>query len=243
MVLVNNLGTWTGQLFNSESTNTGAYSPFFTFTLNPDGTLSAENQNTGSDSTNNATSEVNNDTDISLNNNGNITNNVLIDANTGNNSASRNTGNASIQTGDVNVAANILNILNNNFMGSRFAITIVNVFGGFFGNIRQGDSIGVANVQPQESIAITPTATTKSFGSGTGSLGSGSSSSGTAEQNSDSNQNALVLSSNSGSDSDLAVARFAAKPGLFDDLKLQYLLLPVIFGVLFTLSRRVLARR
>jgi hypothetical protein len=119
MVLVNNLGTWTGQLFDTGESG-GAYSPFFTFTISPDGSLTASNQDTGADSTNEASTNVENDTDIAVNNTGTLVNNVMIDANTGDNSASYNTGSGSITTGDASIAANIVNVLNNIFKMSRW---------------------------------------------------------------------------------------------------------------------------
>jgi len=130
MVLVNNLGTWTGQIWGFDST--GVASPFFAFEIGDDGAFNAI---TGAGSTNNATVTNNSDTDITMNNNATLTNNIYINANTGNNSATMNTGNGTISTGDVNVAANIVNILNNNFLASKFVLTIVNVFGSWTGDI------------------------------------------------------------------------------------------------------------
>jgi hypothetical protein len=133
MVLVNNLGEWSGQIWGLDSTGTA--SPFFTFAIGEDGAFNAV---TGADSTNNASTETNNDTDIAVNNTGNLTNNIYINANTGGNSASMNTGSGNISTGDVNVAANVVNMLNNNFIAGKFVLTIVNVFGSFLGDIFPG---------------------------------------------------------------------------------------------------------
>jgi hypothetical protein len=129
LVLVNNMGTWTGQLMGLDVN--GVASPFFEFVVGPDGSLMAVNDRTGADSTNNAASTTNSSTDIAVNNQGSVNNNIVIN----HNSATRNTGDASIKTGDVNVAANVMNILNNTFIGQKMVITIVNVFGGFFGNV------------------------------------------------------------------------------------------------------------
>lgn len=249
MVLVNNLGTWTGQLFGGDASS-GVYSPFFTFTINPDGSLSASNQNTGADSTNNANTNVSNDTDITVNNTATLANNVMIDANTGGNSASKNTGSGIIKTGDVNVAANIVNMINNNFVGGRFILTIVNVFGSFLGNIRQ-ETAGAADitVSPDESIAISPSGVASSPNPGLKhgptqgglfSLGAANSASGE-----NSNSNALVLGANDNSSGpgDFSIARFSADPSLFDGFKLEYLLIPLFAGVLVTFIRRALIRR
>ena len=130
MVLINNLGDWSGQIWGLDGT--GAASPFFTFAIGDDGAFNAV---TGADSHNNATVNNNNDTDITMVNNANLTNNVYINTNTGGNSASMNTGSGSINTGDINIAANIVNILNNNFLAGRFVLTIVNVFGSWTGDI------------------------------------------------------------------------------------------------------------
>ena len=133
MVLVNNLGEWGGQIWGFDSS--GVASPFYTFAIGDGGELTAINGFTGAGSENNASSTSNNNTNTLLNNNTSLTNNIYINANTGNNSASMNTGSGSIKTGNVNVAANIVNLINNNFLAGRFVLTIVNVFGGFFGNI------------------------------------------------------------------------------------------------------------
>ena len=239
MVLVNNMGTWTGQLFDTGSAG-GAYSPFFTFSLGPDGSLSASNQNTGAGSDNEAATNIDNDTDIAITNTASVTNNVRIDASTGGNSASKNTGSGSITTGDANIAVNIVNMLNNIFLSGRFALTIVNIFGSFTGGIYEGNNVGNVEVGSHESIAITPNATTTYSNQplapiGTG-IGSGSSSSG---GNGDS---ALVLGVGSGDSEPGSITRFSADPGLFDGFKLEYLIFPVIFGIVFTFIRRALVR-
>jgi len=248
MVLVNNLGTWDGQLFGGDASS-GIYSPFFTFTINPDGSFSASNDTTGADSTNNAATTVSNDTDIAINNTATLTNNVTLDANTGGNSASKNTGNGTIQTGDVNVAANIVNLLNNNFVGGRFILTIVNVFGSFLGNVRQ-ETAGAADitVDPNESIAISPNNLASSPNPG---LQSGSklsysvSNSQGAGSTSDKNNSSSLVAGISGGSSggNPSTAYFGADPGIFDGFKLYYLLIPVFAGVLGTFIRRALQRR
>ena len=237
MVLVNNMGTWTGQLFDT-SNNSGAYSPFFTFTVSPDGSLAATNQNTGADSNNEAASSVDSETDITITNTATLTNNVTIDANTGGNSASKNTGDGAIKTGDVAVAANIMNVLNNIFLGGRFALTIVNIFGSFTGNIINGEAVGAITVDSTESIAISPNQTNSSAAPAilyySSNLNLGSNNPNTDEDS----EAALVLGTNRSDP--LPTARFAADRGLLDDFKLIYLIFPAIFGVLFSLSRRAL---
>ena len=245
MVLVNNLGTWNGQLFGGDASS-GIYSPFFTFTINPDGSFSASNDTTGADSTNNAATTVSNDTDIAINNTATLTNNVTLDANTGGNSASKNTGSGTISTGDVNVAANIVNMINNNFVGGRFILTIVNVFGSFLGNIREGTA-GAANitVDPTESIAVSANGIASLPKAGSPKIVAGAiASSANSDSGADSNNNTLVLAANASSNpGNPSTAYFGADPGIFDGFKLYYLLIPVFAGVLGTFIRRALQRR
>ena len=239
MVLINNLGTWTGQLFDTGSAG-GAYSPFFTFSLAPDGSLTASNQDTGTDSTNAANTNIDNDTDIAITNTATITNNVMIDANTGGNSASYNTGSGNIITGDANVTANIVNMFNNIFLGGRFALTIVNIFGTFTGDILQGsDAIGSVIVDQKESIAITPSQTNSSPNSpifyGISNLDLANNG---LDKNEEDNSSALVLAANQADPAPTSV--FNADRGLFDDFKLSFLIFPIVFGIIFSLGKRVL---
>ena len=77
----------------------------------------ATNSNTGADSNNEAGVTINNDVTITSNNNVNINNTISISANTGGNSADKNTGDGSVNTGDINFSVEIVNDLNNNFIG------------------------------------------------------------------------------------------------------------------------------
>jgi len=249
MVLINNLGQWSGQLFGGDSSS-GVYSPFFTFNINPDGSLTATNQNTGAGSDNQASTSVDNDTDIQVSNTGNIVNNVTIDANTGGNSASYNTGNGSIQTGDVNIAVNIVNMLNNTFLSGKFALTIVNIFGSFLGDIYQG-GVGASNITvgANDSIAITPngvSGSNQNYGSSTfGVFGApilGSTVSNAKSETEEESNLILLASENKGGNSFSPIIRFSTDRGLFDDFRLEYLLLPVIIGTLVSLGRRVILR-
>ena len=168
----------------------------------------------------------------------------MIDANTGGNSASYNTGSGNITTGDVNITANIVNMFNNIFLSGRFALTIVNIFGTFSGDILQAsDAIGsVIIVDPKESIAISPNKITSSPNSpifyGVSNLDLGNND---LDKNEKDNSSSLVLAANQSDPTSTSV--FTADRGLFDDFKLSYLVFPVIFGIIFSLSRRVFLRR
>lgn len=93
------------------------------------------NKENGSDSTNtlNSTSTTTNDTFQS--NDAVIENNLILSSNTGENTIKDNTGgDATLTTGDANVAANVVNFANNNLAGN-VIIGFVNIFGDLDGDI------------------------------------------------------------------------------------------------------------
>lgn len=97
--------------------------------------VSLENTGNGADSDNDLSldSTTNNTTDQT--NDATVFNNMTLEADSGNNSASRNTGgDSSIITGDANVAANVLTFANNNFSGN-ILYGVVNIFGDLIGDI------------------------------------------------------------------------------------------------------------
>lgn len=99
------------------------------------GSPSVINTSNGSFSNNNAdvTSQTNNNT--FQNNDASVGNNIILSANTGNNSSSFNTGgNTTIQTGNANVNANSLTFANNNIAGN-VTFGVVNIYGNLTGDI------------------------------------------------------------------------------------------------------------
>jgi uncharacterized repeat protein (TIGR01451 family) len=66
---------------------------------------------------------------------GNIENNILVDASTGNNTANSGSGDAIIKTGDANVSVNVVNILNTNIIGSNWTQIVINVLGDWTGDL------------------------------------------------------------------------------------------------------------
>src|SRR3989338_6554884 len=95
--------------------------------------VSATNSDNGAGSTNDATASSTTTTTETINNEGDIVNNINLEANTGDNQASYNTnGDSSVQTGDANVVANVINTLNTVVDG---VIYTVNIFGDLVGNI------------------------------------------------------------------------------------------------------------
>ena len=91
------------------------------------------NNGVGSDNTANSTNNTNNSTD--QNNIAHVDNNLVLEANSGDNTSSYNTGgDSSITTGDANVNANVLTFANNNFAGN-VIYGVVNIFGDLVGDI------------------------------------------------------------------------------------------------------------
>jgi len=133
IVLVNDNGTWKGTIYGASGDK--ASSEGVQFVVQPDGTVVASNNGNGTASDNNASTNTSNNTSTSQTNNAQVQNNVKINADTGNNSASRNTDGGSVKTGNVNVAASIMNFVNNNFVGQTFRVVLVNVMGKWTGNV------------------------------------------------------------------------------------------------------------
>lgn len=135
-VFINDIGgDWQGQILGAAP---GTY--FYTsdgsiFFVDANGQLVAMNEGNGADSTNNATVNNTNTNTTDITNNGTVVNNINIDANTGDNDASKNTGgDSTITTGDANIVVNVINFINSNFSGRKVVMTLVNVFGSWLGN-------------------------------------------------------------------------------------------------------------
>ncbi|MDQ3099561.1 MAG: hypothetical protein M3Q44_07505 [bacterium] len=175
IVLVNDNGTWKGTIYGGNGKQSA--SEGVNFTVAPDGSVVASNNGNGTESENNAQASSNASKDTTQTNNAKVANNVKINADTGNNSASRNVGGGDVKTGNVNVAASIMNFVNNNFAGKTFRVVMVNVLGKWTGSVvpaghkapaAQGGSnnnavAGVSSattpaptVQPSASLATTP---------------------------------------------------------------------------------------
>lgn len=155
VVLVNDKGTWRGKIVGAEG------SQDIDFVVQPDGTVVATNQANGADSTNQAHTSNTTTENVTQSNSATLQNNVNINADTGNNSASRNTGGDSkVSTGDVNVGASIMNFVNNNFVGKTFRVLLVNVFGEWGGRVRSSNEPATAQNQAPAIGGVTPTSTT-----------------------------------------------------------------------------------
>lgn len=155
LVLINDGGRWIGKLVGSEDGANMAASEGTELRVDENGDVYATNSGNGADSANTTNASVNNSNTTVQNNNANIVNNVNLSGNTGGNTANKNTGgNTNIETGDVNVVANMVNFVNNNISsGGKLFVTVVNVLGdGWLGNFITPDAtkeeIAAADVTP-----------------------------------------------------------------------------------------------
>ncbi|QQG43317.1 MAG: hypothetical protein HYW45_03920 [Candidatus Daviesbacteria bacterium] len=140
LVIINNLGTWVPVLLPPLNIGTqlvldlddlGMNIPSSSETLD----LTAANNLTGSLSSNEASVTLNSETNITNTNVGTIINDVSALASTGGNEASRNTGSATIASGNASILVNTLNFLNTNVIAPSILISIVNVFGSWMGDV------------------------------------------------------------------------------------------------------------
>lgn len=136
LVIVNEAGRWIGRILGSDAGTAYGGSEEFEFFVNEFGEITVLNSGNGSGSINSGSvSQTTNNTLVQIND-AKITNNLDLSANTGGNSASKNTGgDSTIVTGDAKIIANIVNFVNNNIKGTgKLLVTVVNVFGNWFGN-------------------------------------------------------------------------------------------------------------
>ena len=131
IVLVNDAGNWIGKIVGGQEGMNYAGSAGTEFIVNPDGSITAVNSGNNSGSTNTANVTQNTQNTVTQNNNASITNNLNLSGNTGGNTIQNSmNGGASVETGDVNIVASVVNFVNNNFSGGRVYMTVVNVLGG-----------------------------------------------------------------------------------------------------------------
>lgn len=99
------------------------------------GSVRATNQTTGADSTNANTVTVTTEELVEVQNDGRIDNILALAAITGQNSASHNTSDGRVATGDADVAATLINLLNTTVINGDIWITVADIFGDLNGNI------------------------------------------------------------------------------------------------------------
>ncbi len=157
LVFVNVLGSWVGMLFGAPGTSA----------------ISAGN---GTDSTNTITNNANTDATINRDQNFAITNNLNLNAVSGDATANGNTTVGNVSSGNATTSANILNMINSTMKFTDwFGVLFINVFGswdGSFGvNTASGEAqtggMGAGRQAAQQNTTVATTASGASSGAGT----------------------------------------------------------------------------
>lgn len=120
----------------------------------------AGNSNTGPESNNNASGSAANDTAIKSNQNAAINNNITIVGDTGRNTVDGNTTAGDLTTGNIDLALNLVNIINSILSVPVLDIAMLNIFGNLVGNIFLPDWLvggGTGAVTPQASASNSTT--------------------------------------------------------------------------------------
>ncbi len=152
--VVNVVGDWGGRIYGEPAgfqiNNFGNYFTFgwgvddffansqSTTAVEGEAVSQASNENTGDGSFNQAEISQDNSVSISNSNQATVSNIINIDANSGANYIQNNQGNVYLQTGDVSTVANLFNLVNSNYIGNNWTIALVNVIGGWEGDIHFG---------------------------------------------------------------------------------------------------------
>lgn len=141
------IGGSAGLDVSSQSGGTGDYTIGFsgaTGDLSGGQSYRAVNEATGAGSTNavdlsTSVEEVN-----EVQNDGKILNDLVLKAVTGQNTASMNTGDGSIATGDADIAATLVNLLNTTVINGALMVSVADIFGDLMGNIVLPDLAALA---------------------------------------------------------------------------------------------------
>lgn len=151
LVIVNALNGWFGFLVGE---NGSMQALSHDETLNH---IAAANTNTGSDSTNTIDVNAEEERATTIDNDATITNEINATAITGQNQAHKNTGEASITTGDASIEATTINLANTTVKDGSLLITVVNILGDFWGDLLQGGQslFAAAATQNQKMVDAT----------------------------------------------------------------------------------------
>lgn len=113
--------------------------------------IEALNRNTGNNSDNTIAISDERERTTTVTNDAEIVNDVTATAITGQNTASMNTGQGRMVTGDANVTATAVNIANTTVKDASLFIAVVNIFGNWFGDLLYGGTSLLASVQATSS--------------------------------------------------------------------------------------------
>lgn len=121
----------------------------------------SKNADTGAGSSNLASSSNNFTVKEANGNDAKLTNNINLQAVTGGNSASFNTGNGIVEAGNATAVGNVVNLANSNINASQWLWGVVNIFGTMAGNIilpqNSGNTTSNTTVNPSALVANSTT--------------------------------------------------------------------------------------
>ncbi len=162
LVIVNSLNRWLGFLIG-DSGEVRALSADETIRQ-----IEASNSQTGANSENNIDIDDTTDRTNKIDNTARIKNDIIASAITGQNDASKNTGQGLIQTGNANILATAVNIANTTVLNANLGIAVINVFGDWFGDLLYaGSSLlagsGGANVSVEAGNSTTGSESTNTI--------------------------------------------------------------------------------
>jgi len=134
LVLVNKMGEWVGQIVGQDPSTTMAGN-LIDGSIPQTSQAQATNNQTGAGSENTSSTTDSNNETISNTNDAKIENNIKIIADTGDNSGSYNTLGGGVTTGDAQAALSLVNFVNNNIVGKKLVVLVVNVLDQWIGDV------------------------------------------------------------------------------------------------------------
>lgn len=140
LLQINNFGNWSGDVLGWWGNKITIGNTTYIWIKLPDGfqptnqaDTTAVNQDTGENSQNQAIATQTTSLEVVNNNTACVTNNINVEANTGNNQIEGK--HSEINTGNASAVANVSNVVNTNIIGNNWFFGVINIFGDFFGNI------------------------------------------------------------------------------------------------------------
>lgn len=144
MVVVNEAGKWVGHILGLD------WDANYASNILPATQTTVENSATGPLSDNTSSYSQTDNTTVANNNDAQIANNINVTADSGNNTATFNTGAGVIKTGDAKASLNVVNMSNTNVTAKKFIAVLVNVLGAWLGDVvTPGQQQTISNTQTE----------------------------------------------------------------------------------------------
>jgi hypothetical protein len=248
LVLVNVLGHWVGKIMTLPGAG-DSQSALLT------GNATVGVNGTGPGSNNEAGVSNNTQANVNQSSVGTITNNVNVEAQSGDASAQRNTRVGDVMTGDAHAAAGVANIFNSVLnVKNWFGVLVINVFGEWFGDVNndtsygeeaaapatggQGNGIQVAKSQATPPVTVAQSKSLPQLLAGTTDSGNDSGGSSTKVASTDGNGKVLTAGAKSQSDT----SELTAKSKDFSLLFALSAIIMLLAGALASIDRKLRRR-